>query len=488
MTNKGLFQRLVLAAVLAVGFLGVWGMLGLWTLEVGREAVIRHAEWESERLEFRTDGSPVVIHSQGFGREQQIRDLAGNAVTLPEDDPSPWLYDPQLPASLPLRIGSGDVGWEDRIRSFDDGRNHAVHWHFVSDGRPDGTAYFAGYDGRSKVCVGYLDVAGFRTEMPPPGERFPFGGALRGTNARLFCPEPERRPNSREAPTNTPPGALSPWMVYILGRDQKLYEADLRQRTVRVLLDDPGLRSLALVGVAEKRTRGSFHRLAVRTNETVLLLDDRGRLLRSYPIPEALRAEPFAFAEITAGEALMHWNSPEDFLARQVEHRVFWVSSDGRYRSAEVTLLNCHPMQSAGVFVAAVLPSPLALDAGLGSLMALGWCEDGRAATYPEAMGLFLRDFWPAVAIAQLLAAFLALMCYRREVRYATARWERAIWPLFVLLLGLPGWIGYRFGRSWPVLEACPECGVRVPRDCEACACCEADFSPPALKGIEVFT
>jgi hypothetical protein len=54
-------------------------------------------------------------------------------------------------------------------------------------------------------------------------------------------------------------------------------------------------------------------------------------------------------------------------------------------------------------------------------------------------------------------------------------------------LLGPPGGIGYRFGRWWPVLEACPECGVRVPRDREACACWEADFSPPALQGTEVF-
>jgi hypothetical protein len=481
MTNEGLFQRLVLAAVLAVGFLGAWGMIGLWMLEVGREAVIRHAEWESERLEFRTDGSPLVIHSQGIGREQQIRDLAGKAVTLPEDDPSPWLYVPQLPASLPLRIGSGDVAWEDRIRSFDDGRTHAVRWHFVSDGRPDGEAYFAGYDGQSKMCVGYLGVAGFRREMPPPEERFPFGGALSGLNARLFCPERERG-----RPANTPPGALSPWMVYVLGRDQKLYEADLRQRTVRVLLDDPGLRSLALVGDSAKRTE-AFHCLAVRTSETVLLLDDRGRLLRSYPIPEALRAVTFAFAETTAGEALMHWNSPEDFFALQVDHRAFWVSPDGRFRSAAVTLSSSNPMRSLRVFGAAVIPSPLALDAGVVPLLALESCEIGRAATFPEAMGLLLRDCWPAVAITQFLAAFLSLMCYRRQVRYGTSRRERIVWPLFVLLLGLPGWIGWRFGRSWPVLEACPECGIRVPRDREACAHCEAEFSPPALKGTEVF-
>jgi hypothetical protein len=64
---------------------------------------------------------------------------------------------------------------------------------------------------------------------------------------------------------------------------------------------------------------------------------------------------------------------------------------------------------------------------------------------------------------------------------------ERVIWPLFVLAFGLPGWVGYRFGRRWPVLESCPKCGVDVPRDREDCTDCEVAFPGPALKGTEVF-
>jgi hypothetical protein len=114
-------------------------------------------------------------------------------------------------------------------------------------------------------------------------------------------------------------------------------------------------------------------------------------------------------------------------------------------------------------------------------------CEEGLAATYPEALVRALGEFAPALVVAQLLAAVLAVLCYRRQVRYGANARERIVWPLFVLLLGLPGWIGYRFGRSWPVLEACPACGTGVPRDREHCARCETEFSPPALKGTEVF-
>jgi hypothetical protein len=79
------------------------------------------------------------------------------------------------------------------------------------------------------------------------------------------------------------------------------------------------------------------------------------------------------------------------------------------------------------------------------------------------------------------------VLCYRRQVRYGMSRWERIVWPLFVLLLGLPGWVGYRFGRSWPVLETCPACGAGVPRDREDCTRRETAFPPPALKGTEGF-
>jgi hypothetical protein len=89
--------------------------------------------------------------------------------------------------------------------------------------------------------------------------------------------------------------------------------------------------------------------------------------------------------------------------------------------------------------------------------------------------------------IAQLLAAGLAWLCYRRQVRYRATRSERVLWPLFVLAFGLPGWVGYRFGRRWPVLESCPKCGVDVPRDREDCTDCEVAFPGPALKGTEVF-
>src|SRR6185437_6579915 len=160
MNNKGLFQRLVLATVLAIGFLCAWGMAGIWGLEVYRGIVLVHGDLiivgheESEEMAFRSDGTPLIVRGNGLGH-RQYRDLEGVAVAPPSvGDSSAWINGTQLPASLPLGRGSFDVSWEDRIRSFGDGRTPPVRWHFVSDGRPEGGAYFVGYDSQSKMCVG----------------------------------------------------------------------------------------------------------------------------------------------------------------------------------------------------------------------------------------------------------------------------------------------------------------------------------------------
>ena len=58
---------------------------------------------------------------------------------------------------------------------------------------------------------------------------------------------------------------------------------------------------------------------------------------------------------------------------------------------------------------------------------------------------------------------------------------------VFAFIFGLPGWIAYRFHRTWPVLEECPACHQPSPRDREDCLDCGKAFPPPPLKGIEVF-
>jgi hypothetical protein len=486
MNTKDLIQRLILSAILAVGFLIAWGTVALYTGEVGIMASVtgEHAE----NLMFLADGTPRVVEYLGRG-DRQCRDLEGHAVPPPEDELS-WLAPVPLAASLPDRVSARDSSWGRRIHSFADGRALAVYWYFVSDGRLDGHAYFVGYDSRSNDCIGYLGTAGFRKQPLPASELFPFAEATSGIDSRVLSTQGHRysaeHPRDRTA-GRAPPGSLSAWDVYVLSRDGKLYHADLQERTVGMVLDEPGLRSAAVFGDIHEPGKGTPQRLAVRTKKAVLVLDERGGVLRRYPVPEAMAGRELYFAQTNAGEAVMYTKQPQGLLETEEEYRICLLQPDGRSRQASVVLPALSEIELLHVAGGVIVPCPVLADALLGILRTRNLLEKGQTATYLEAVNWTVQEFWPALMIIHLLAAGLAVLCYRRQVRFGANRAERVVWPLFVLALGLPGWIGYRFGRSWPVLESCPACGTSVPRDRTRCARCEEEFALPAMQGTEVF-
>jgi hypothetical protein len=489
MKTKGFVQSLLLTGVLAAGFAAVWGVVSLWALEVGTHVVAGITSNEvviipRAALLFLPDGTPVVSYQTG-GRHRQLRDLQGNPVAEPDGE-HPFLN----PVTLPVKFNSKEgIAWDQRIRSFADGRVPSGYWYFIADGRPGGTGYFVGYDSENHSCLGYLGTAGLREGPLSAEELIPFEGAASHQNGRVFCTQrdhdPTEHPRHRSA-GRAPHGSVSTWDVYIHDRDGKLYHADLQKRTMQVAFDSATVLSAALTAGVPDAVHGTPYRPTIRTEDAVLLLDEHGEVLKHYPIPASLRGQDIHYSETNTGEAVMYGNSPEDILASEVEYRICQVDSAGRCRQT-ATVLPFIGMERLIPMAGLVIPSPLGLAGTVASVRPSMLLDDNLAITYPEALGRALTEFWPALAIAQMIALAFAVLCYRRQVRYGVSRAECIVWPLFVLLLGLPGWIGYRFGRSWPVLETCPACGGVVPRDRGDCARCAAEFPLPALKGTEVF-
>lgn len=481
MKNKGLFQPLTLGAILALGFLSVWIAIGFVAFENSRMIAMRNLVVET--ISIRADGTALIQHYENDALSQ--RDLNGNPVILPEDDPIGDMHGTSLIPASPWR--KEDSEWEQRVRFFTDGREPSTAWYFITDGTPEGKGYFVGYDDHSKAKIGYLGTAGFRAEVLPPEERFSFAGSTYGVRSRLFSfGQSSYRvvPSIGSLGIEQSHGAM-PSIVYVLGLDQKLYEANLRKRTVRVIVHAQGLHSLGGIDDLTDKTVGNW-RLAVRTDAAILVLDKHGIEQQRYPIPQELRERAFTFGETSSGEAVMYYSDERDIMDTEAVHHLIWVRPDGRSRTTVVTLPGDSGMRSLRYSFAALVPSPVALGI-LGIAQSRDLLKDGTVSTFSSALVRTLIEYWPALAIAQVLAAILAVLCYRRQARYGFSLTERIVWPLFVLLLGLPGWIGYRFGRSWPVLEVCPECGATVPRDRESCRCCTHDFPRPALKGTEVF-
>jgi hypothetical protein len=160
-----------------------------------------------------------------------------------------------------------------------------------------------------------------------------------------------------------------------------------------------------------------------------------------------------------------------------------WMAPSGSFRMARTQLAWSGSGPTDVALRGVLWPSPVLLGSFVGVMRPRDLLNEGLSPAYAAALDRAIREH----ASALLIAVGCAYLCYRRQVRYGTHRRERLARPLFVLAFGLPGWIGYRFGHSWPLLETCPQCAAAVPRDREECCRCEMEFPRPALKGTEVF-
>jgi len=133
-----------------------------------------------------------------------------------------------------------------------------------------------------------------------------------------------------------------------------------------------------------------------------------------------------------------------------------------------------------------LLPSPLFL----------GWEElfmrpmqnihngNGNATDYLGALVYDRTAIVSTMTFVGVLSILLAVWCFNRNRRYSNR--PAIAWAIFVLITGVPGFIGYLLHCRWPVLVRCTHCGQKTPRDRDACLKCNTAFPPPALKGIEV--
>jgi hypothetical protein len=498
-------QPLLLAALLTAGFAVVWGAAGGWLWEVVgspvRDGAFGDALPGPEYLVIRANGTPLV---KRFGPHEWVEtyhDLEGSPVT-PADEK--WLYPRHLAAHgadglpwLPAELREDcwrETPWGQRLRAFADDRQDPqalTFWWLVADDRVEGTTYLVGYHRAANARVGYLGTAGFRGDEPPPDERFRFtarGWAIMERVRTLQTTYPGANyPTQGLRPV--PTGDVPPWYVYLLADDGKVHQIDLGRRAVRAVLEDTPVRSIDLAPRNSPPSGPAVFVLVARTDDELLELDADNEVVGRFPIPEELRGRGFYWTETATGEFIAYTREPveSDWGSR---FRYYWLDRAGRVtRRTEFTLRGYNrPYVFAQRTLAGLLaPSSAAVVAFAGVYRPLALLDNGVAHGGAEAWALALSEQWPSLLLGLAVSAGLAWACYRRQVRYRAGAAERIFWPLFVLLLGLPGWVGYRYGRSWPPLAPCPVCGTDVPQDRPACAACQGEFSSPALTGTEVF-
>jgi hypothetical protein len=410
-------------------------------------------------------------------------------MPLTQDSDMRWLPTVHLKAALSVPRFPGDVSWDDRIRSFYDDRRPPVHWHLISDGQTNGLAYLVGYDSQSKARIGFIGTKGFRPEALPPEEQFPLSPTGDAMRSRVTGLPGQSSPFPVGGGRRNRASALiSPWCIYVHSDQQRIYRVDLSTRQTQVVLDDSGIRAAELMLQYGPGWMTGTSWFLVRTEHEVLVFNNENEIERRFRIPTELQDVDFSFGVTSEGHGLCCSHFVPDDHAPEYQYRIYWVDQSGRIvRNQDATIKGNNPGVNFGTLLGAIMPAPVLAGSFVAGVRPYHLMETYSTIEYAEGLRRSANEYWPALLLAGAIGAFLALACLRRQTRYATSGAERFVWPVFVFLFGVPGWVAYLTCRSWPVLDRCPACQVRVPRDRYKCAACQSGFPAPPMRGIEVY-
>lgn len=495
--RNAIVQPALLAVSLAVGAGAVWAVVVIWCDTLISQLGTR--DRVSESVVYRLDGTPLIHRREGDYPyyAEAYRTLDGKAI--PSDETQRQTYARPLYGPPPERMHVAQLPWQVRMLGYTDLRQPPTLWYFVHTGRQQGRGYFVGYDSETKACVGYIGQTGFRPDLPPADDCFPVDARRLGHKNSYGAVSHYdylggREPYWYSRPSRPSPGEIPESTVHLI-TDDRLVEVDLEQRTVREVIQSPGLVSVArgyraLAELppedAEKFPPRSMS-LLIRTEDRVVVVDALTGQRREYLIPSPLQSRLFNFLELADGRALATAEDP----AAQGHYRVslYWFDGSGKVLREEDLRLES-PRRERGpttkaLFMALELPAPVATIVESTVFEPRRLVSYGQASSYSEALAKVWSYSWLAVTLTCLLGIGGSWYCRRRQREHA-AGWT-AVWMAFVFVLGAPGLVGYLVHRAWAARPACPSCGKRPPRDREACSACGTDFPEPARNGTEVY-
>ena len=379
--------------------------------------------------------------------------------------------------------------WADRI-IFLEHQGHQQNfeglWYLDSGDSAEPGAAFSAWSRESAQPVGYLGTAGFRAQPLAPDERFadvldvgyywPHGMTLLLTETQVFLVDLGRRKTHLLFDKlATPPRLLS-------------------KSAGMPSLDGPypwGFGMVSFPGGGHQSKAGVF------TGDAVTLIDfgtpnpfeEPKITMRSFPLPDEARGRTFSYADGEKGTLTVAVTDPPAFNATTQRQRIYQVP-EGKTATAPRELeLPRFPGEERSVFAMGLLPlaSPVLEAVQAVALGQHSWHDfAGMNGPADYALALWWRDRW-LLGLTGAVASALAAICFRRQVRFQVSPVERVVWPLLVFLLGLPGWIGYRYCRRWPPVEFCESCHRPAPRNVETCAVCRHGFPLPVATGSEIF-
>lgn len=452
---------------------------------------VSKSSWEN--IQVTRDGTPVILRSY-FSRRRpddvtsEFFDLQRNPIeeTLAgelKERLLPHVYvsstrilEIVLDEPIPLASRLTQLGWD---------REGTEAWYFVYGGPAcgQGPGWFEGYDRRTRKSLGCLGTNGLTDDRPRKAECFQVvAGAMtyglsRSLQSITFARYTQGRDALHKTRSDVALDDKTPTeesQVLILSEGQ-VWSVDLQERAVRPFSDDASVQTISVAlrydPLPDDHPSRKLEETVVLREFVALRLDDRVKFTNpklgepfELPIPKEIRDSQFSLCLLPDRSGIAISYPPVDTDAAEGEitvqnHRIVRVNPDGAQESWTAktersprppSLISKKAQWWLGVWQT---PAPLPSLASMTlAYAALKWPDPQLSYC-----GLMLDGFenaWPGLAALSLFSGVLVWLADRRLANHRLPR--SYVWLTFVLLFGLPGYIGFLLHRKWPVKEPVP--------------------------------
>ena len=537
------WRHLIASIIVAIGLAVLWAAVAGWGASFSR-----HFSWKNrsyENIRIAADGTPVIVTTSGE-LDVSRRTLSGE---IWPSDYEKWLGAAYFrkPKKKP-GLRETNLRWSQRFAGGTDGKKPPTAWYILRNAESHGHVYFMGIDAASNLPIGYIGRNGFRTaplsddehfELPKAQSYSPHGFSSAWFSGQYFSTYEIVRDFRHQLNSES---RILPWLVYLTDGEE-LREIDLRKRSVRTVLQIPGLRmvdSLSEVvadpsalevdeqDAAEDESSARLSkstqarlvshvggdawvtfspafglstftadssekiktetRLGILCNDKFIVYDSPTGVKREFTLPESenLPDKGFQAYLISPQGLLVQRNVGQWDNGYTVE--LLWLTAGGEIERRETTQLvsgrNLSERERAWREMP-VIPLPIAWLGKAGIYDPLMRVQQLKAENYSAGLRQELEISWPPIAAVVIVSLILAGIAWRWHRQ--NHRQRAGAWWLFVFLFGPVGLWAYWLQQCRPASEQCNSCGKEVPRDREQCAACASEFSRPAQLGTEIF-
>ncbi len=478
--NVALLRELVLAATLAVGFGTLWCLFVLWLGSAIQSVWQGDSEtWPPrEELIVRSDGTPLIRSTPAYNLSlATCRDLNGRQQDDPGenyqrdgDDPRPSrevdTFRSHRDWRSRLKVFIVDTFWShrdwgSRLKVFINEREPAVDWFLIHDGQRQGSAYFAGYERESCRRIGYIGLAGFRSDAVPLNERIPVRGEVAANDTNWGSSESRVWWRTNRT-IKLDPGDVPPHLVYVPSGNQ-IRLVDLAARTISSIFETSEPIGSVAVPMMTSWSSGRAPKEAsilVRTWQRIDVLDRSNRTRMAFTIPTELDRESLViWHALGDGGGIAEFlpvKQNDDHAANVSERIVYRVGADGSVQDRFTLQLHVGGPPRSELIDNAQTVVALPVPVMLAALKIVSLITAGE----PEIP-------WISIFGIAAISCVAALLAWRLCRTFAFGRAPALVWSLFVVVLGPCALVGLLLAAPLadpPSVPGLPCAGPARPR------------------------